>query len=63
MFKFVVRRLLIAIPVLLGVTCVAYFIMTLAPGDAVDMACISRAVAPSIFPLNSVPELYLRVTS
>ena len=37
MFKYVVRRLLIAIPVLLGVTCVAYFIMTLAPGDAVDM--------------------------
>ncbi len=37
MLKYVVRRLLIAIPVLLGVTCVAYFIMTLAPGDAVDM--------------------------
>ncbi|MEW5717034.1 MAG: ABC transporter permease [Chloroflexota bacterium] len=37
MFKYIVRRLLIAIPVLLGVTCVAYFIMTLAPGDAVDM--------------------------
>jgi peptide/nickel transport system permease protein len=37
MLKYIVRRLLIAIPVLLGVTCVAYFIMTLAPGDAVDM--------------------------
>ncbi|HEX8917260.1 MAG TPA: ABC transporter permease, partial [Chloroflexota bacterium] len=37
MLKYVTRRLLIAIPVLLGVTCVAYFIMTLAPGDAVDM--------------------------
>ena len=37
MLKYIVRRLLISIPVLLGVTVVAYFIMTLAPGNAVDM--------------------------
>lgn len=37
MLKLVLNRLLIAIPVLLGVTVVAFFIMTLAPGDAVDM--------------------------
>ncbi len=37
MLKLVLNRLLIAVPVLLGVTCVAYFVMTLAPGDAVDM--------------------------
>jgi peptide/nickel transport system permease protein len=37
MFKYILRRLLISIPVLLGVTVVAYFIMTLAPGNAVDM--------------------------
>lgn len=37
MLKYIVRRLIISIPVLLGVTVVAYFIMTLAPGDAVDM--------------------------
>lgn len=37
MGKYILRRLLISIPVLLGVTLVAYFIMTLAPGDAVDM--------------------------
>ncbi len=37
MLKYIIRRLLISIPVLLGVTVVAYFIMTLAPGNAVDM--------------------------
>ncbi len=37
MLKYILRRLIISIPVLLGVTVVAYFIMTLAPGDAVDM--------------------------
>lgn len=37
MTKYILRRLLIAIPVLFGVTVIAYFIMTLAPGDAVDM--------------------------
>lgn len=37
MGKYIVQRLLIAIPVLFGVTIVAFFIMTLAPGDAVDM--------------------------
>jgi peptide/nickel transport system permease protein len=37
MTKYVLRRLLISIPVLFGVTVIAYFIMTLAPGDAVDM--------------------------
>jgi len=37
MIKYILRRLIISIPVLLGVTVVAYFIMTLAPGDAVDM--------------------------
>jgi peptide/nickel transport system permease protein len=37
MTKYVFRRLLMAIPVLFGVTVIAYFIMTLAPGDAVDM--------------------------
>lgn len=37
MTKYILRRLLISIPVLFGVTVIAYFIMTLAPGDAVDM--------------------------
>ena len=37
MTRYIVQRLLVSIPVLFGVTLVAYFIMTLAPGDAVDM--------------------------
>ncbi len=37
MTRYILRRLLISIPVLFGVTVIAYFIMTLAPGDAVDM--------------------------
>jgi peptide/nickel transport system permease protein len=37
MTKYILRRLLVSIPVLLGVTVIAFFIMTLAPGDAVDM--------------------------
>ena len=37
MTKYIFRRLLMSIPVLLGVTVIAYFIMTLAPGNAVDM--------------------------
>ncbi len=37
MGKYILQRILIAIPVIFGVTVVAFFIMTLAPGDAVDM--------------------------
>ena len=37
MLKYIVRRILISLPVLLGVTIFAYFIMNLAPGNAVDM--------------------------
>lgn len=36
MFRYIVRRLLIALPVLLGVTVVNFYIINLAPGDAVD---------------------------
>ncbi len=37
MAKYILQRLLVSLPVLFGVTVIAYFIMTLAPGDAVDM--------------------------
>ena len=37
MGKYILQRILVAIPVIFGVTIVAFFIMTLAPGDAVDM--------------------------
>lgn len=45
MTKFIIRRLLISIVVLFGVTAVAYFVMLLAPGDAVDML-ISPGLSP-----------------
>lgn len=37
MFAYTIRRLLIAIPVLLGVTVINYIIMRMAPGNPVDM--------------------------
>lgn len=37
MLKYVVKRLLIALPVILGVTVINYFIISLAPGDVVDL--------------------------
>lgn len=37
MFQYLMRRLLIAIPVLLGVTIINFYIVNLAPGDAVDL--------------------------
>lgn len=45
MGKFILHRLLVAVPVIFGVTVVAFFIMTLAPGDAVDML-ISPGLSP-----------------
>lgn len=45
MGKYILHRILIAIPVIFGVTVVAFFIMTLAPGDAVDML-ISPGLSP-----------------
>ncbi|PLR78658.1 peptide permease [Bacillus sp. V3-13] len=37
MFQYIIRRILIAIPVLLGVTIFNFFIINLAPGNPVDM--------------------------
>jgi len=37
MFPYIIRRLLIAIPVLLGVTIFSFFIVNLAPGNPVEM--------------------------
>ncbi|HZG80997.1 MAG TPA: ABC transporter permease, partial [Brevibacillus sp.] len=37
MFPYIVRRLLIAIPVLFGVTVFSFFIVNLAPGNPVEM--------------------------
>ncbi|MEF2967862.1 ABC transporter permease [Paenibacillus sp. M1] len=45
MFKYVIRRLLIAIPVLFGVTVINFIIMKMAPGNPVDML-ISPQIPP-----------------
>lgn len=37
MFQYMVRRILIAIPVLFGVTIFSFLIVNLAPGNPVDM--------------------------
>ena len=37
MLKYLIRRLLIALPVVLGVTIITYMIISLAPGDIVDL--------------------------
>ena len=45
MFKYVMRRILIAIPVLFGVTIINFIIMKMAPGNPVDML-ISPQIPP-----------------
>lgn len=37
MLRYLAKRLLIALPVILGVTIINYFIISMAPGDAVDL--------------------------
>ena len=37
MYRYVLKRLVLLIPVLLGVSFLVYFILDLAPGDAVDV--------------------------
>jgi len=37
MHRYLIRRLLIAVPILFGITVLSYFIMSLTPGDAVQM--------------------------
>ncbi|MNI80337.1 Glutathione transport system permease protein GsiC [compost metagenome] len=37
MFNYIVRRILIIIPVLLGITIINFIIMNMAPGDPVEM--------------------------
>src|SRR4051812_46838063 len=37
MWSFVARRLLYAVPILLGVACIVFLLMKMVPGDAVDI--------------------------
>jgi len=47
MSKYILRRVLISIPVLLGITVVAYFIMSLVPGNFVDTLLIDPKMTES----------------
>ncbi len=49
MGQYLLRRLVISIPVLLGITLATYFIINLAPGDPID-ALISPEIAASLGP-------------
>jgi peptide/nickel transport system permease protein len=48
MFQYIIRRILIAIPVLFGVTIFNFFIINLAPGNPVDMYVSPDATAEDI---------------
>lgn len=43
MYRYVIKRLLLMIPVMIGVSFLVYFILDLAPGDAVDILAASDA--------------------
>ena len=47
MRTFIIRRLLIAIPVILLITIIMYVIVNLAPGDPVDMLIGDQGLAPA----------------
>src|SRR5205823_14323135 len=47
MFSFILRRLLISLPVLLGITVISYAIVNLAPGSRIDLL-----IDPNLSPLD-----------
>lgn len=52
MGRFVIRRILLTIPVLLGVMLIVYFIMSFTPGDPAKLILGERATAEQIAALN-----------
>lgn len=49
MYRYVIKRILMLLPVLLGVTFVVFFIMSLAPGDPATLILGDQASAEDIF--------------
>ena len=45
MYRYVIKRLLLMIPVIIGVSFLVFFIMDMAPGDAVDVLAPEGATA------------------
>jgi peptide/nickel transport system permease protein len=52
MLKYIIKRLVLMIPVLLGVTFIVFFIMNLTPGDPARMMLGDQATPESIFQLR-----------
>ena len=48
MYRYVIKRLLLMIPVIIGVSFVVFFIMDMAPGDAVDVLAPEGATAEDL---------------
>ena len=46
-WKYVLKRLLIAIPTFLGITVLAYFILNLAPGSPLDALLADPGITPA----------------
>ena len=48
MYRYVIKRLLLMIPVIIGVSFLVFFIMDMAPGDAVDVSAPEGATAEDL---------------
>ena len=48
MYRYVIKRLLLMIPVIIGVSFLVFFIMDMAPGDAVDVLAPEGATAEDL---------------
>ena len=48
MHRYVIKRLLMMIPVIIGVSFLVFFIMDMAPGDAVDLMAPEGATAQDL---------------
>jgi ABC-type dipeptide/oligopeptide/nickel transport system permease component len=48
LITYLVRRLLIAIPVLLGITIITFAVLNLTPGDPIRMMLVSEQITPSV---------------
>ena len=46
-WKYIAKRLLIAIPTFLGITVLAYFILNLAPGSPLDALLADPKISPA----------------
>ena len=58
MHRYIIKRLLLMIPVIIGVSFLVFFIMDLAPGDAVDILAPEGATAEDLDAIRHDPVSY-----